>query len=295
MTAMRTVDTVMVQHRAAALAQRCVPARARAAALRLAVSMLDLTTLEGRDTPETVRALCRAAACPCPAHIEPPVPPVAAVCVYPALVGIAKEALADSPVKVAAVAAAFPAGQSTLPVRLADVRGAVEAGADEIDIVLNRAAFLAGKHDLAKREIRQARLACGTAHLKIILETGELETCDNIRRASDLAIEAAASARPIEDGEVFIKTSTGKISPAATPAATLVMLQAIGDHFRTTGMRIGIKPAGGIRTAREALHYLVLVKETLGDAWLTPKLFRFGASSLLDDLLSGIAAHRDDR
>ena len=285
----RTVDAVTVAQRAAALGARQVRGAGRVAALRQAVSMLDLTTLEGKDTPETVRALCRVAARPDGGQVDPPVPAVAAVCVYPAMVAVAKEALAGSDVKVTAVATAFPSGQFPLSVRLSDVRAAVEAGADEIDMVLNRGAFLAGRYDVAADEIRRARQACGIAHLKIILEVGELETCDNIRRAADLAIAAAASAKPIEDGEVFIKTSTGKVAPAATPEAVLIMLEAIRDHYRTTGMRIGIKPAGGIRTAGQALQYMVLVRETPGEVWLSPKLLRFGASSLLNDLIRGIA------
>ena len=290
----RTVDAVMLQQRALSFTKRSIKAGAKVAGLRLALSMLDLTTLEGKDSPEKVRALCRKAIAPTERDFDPPLPHAAAVCVYPALVAIAKEALAGSTVKVASVATGFPSGQYPLAVRLNDVRRAVHAGADEIDMVISRGAFLAGRLDVVADEIRQVKQACEGATLKIILETGELETYDNIRRASDVAIEAASSvpagrerSRTIQlrDGEVFIKTSTGKIAPAATLPGVLVMLQAIGDHFRATGVRIGMKPAGGIRTAKQALQYLVMVKETLGEAWLTPSLFRFGASSLANDLV----------
>jgi deoxyribose-phosphate aldolase len=281
----RTIDSVMLEQRAASFTKRSVKAQAKQQGLRLAVAMTDLTTLEGKDSPEKVRGLCRKAIRPYEGALEPPVPPVAAVCVYPSMVPIARAALAGSSVKVASVATAFPSGQYPLEVRLEDVREAIAAGADEIDMVINRGAFLAGDLDRVAEEIRQTRAACGGAMLKIILETGELETYDNVRRASDLAMEAAA---PAADGEVFIKTSTGKVSPAATMPVTLVMLEAIRDRYASTGVRVGMKPAGGIRSAKQALHYLVMVKETLGDAWLTPELFRFGASSLLNDLLRQI-------
>jgi deoxyribose-phosphate aldolase len=260
--------------------------------------MLDLTTLEGKDTPEKVRALCRKAIQPVdvPAGrpaLEWPAPHVAAVCVYPMLVPTAKEALAGSGVNVAAVATGFPSGQYPLDIRLRDCVDAIAAGADEIDMVISRGLFLAGRFDEIAQEIRETRARCAQppkgkpAHLKIILETGELETPENVRRASDLAIEAACSVPGIaapKDGEVFIKTSTGKVQPAATMPVTLVMLEAIRDHFLATGIRIGMKPAGGIRTAKQAISYLVMVKETLGDEWLTPHLFRFGASALANDL-----------
>jgi deoxyribose-phosphate aldolase len=287
----RTVNAVMVEERAASFTKRSIKTQAKLSGLRLAMSMLDLTTLEGKDSPEKVRSLCRKAIRPYEGEIDPPVPSVAAVCVYPALVPAAKAALAGSTVKVASVATGFPSGQYPLEVRLRDVRDAVEAGADEIDMVINRGAFLAGRYDEVANEIREVKAACGSAHLKIILETGELETYDNVRRASDLAIEAASSApgaSPLEDGGIFIKTSTGKVQPAATMPVTLVMLEAIRDHFLRTGVRIGMKPAGGIRAAKTALHYLVMVKETLGDDWLTPDLFRFGASTLANDLLRQI-------
>ncbi|HRP63112.1 MAG TPA: deoxyribose-phosphate aldolase [Phycisphaerales bacterium] len=287
----RTVNAVMLEERAASFTKRSIKTHAKRSGLRLAMSMVDLTTLEGKDSPEKVRSLCRKAMQPYDGAINPPIPAVAAVCVYPSLVSIATETLAGSSVKVASVATGFPSGQYPLDVRLQDVRDAVQAGADEIDMVINRGAFLAGRYDQVADEIREVKGACGAAHLKIILETGELETYDNIRRASDLAIEAAstvAGAQPLADGEVFIKTSTGKVSPAATMPVTLIMLEAIRDHFLASGVRIGMKPAGGIRTAKQALHYLVMVKETLGDEWLTPTLFRFGASSLANDLLRQI-------
>lgn len=287
-----TVDSVMLEQRAAQLTKRSIKTASKLAGLQLAMSMLDLTTLEGKDSPEKVRSLCRKAVRPYEGAIDGvAIPSVAAVCVYPALVRVAKDALAGSDVKVASVATGFPSGQYPLEVRLADTARALQDGADEIDMVINRGAFLAGRYNDVADEIRQVKAACGSAHLKIILETGELETYDNIRRASDLAIDAASSlpgAPPLEDGEVFIKTSTGKVSPAATLPVTLVMLEAIRDHYLATGVRIGMKPAGGIRTAKQALQYLVMVKETLGDAWLTPRLFRFGASSLANDLLRQI-------
>jgi deoxyribose-phosphate aldolase len=296
----RTIDAVMLEQRAASFTTRSIKASSKLAGLRLAMSMIDLTTLEGKDSPEKVRAICRKAIRPQEGFLDPHatgngdvpgIPSVAAVCVYPSFVKIARDALQGSTVKVASVATGFPSGQYPLDVRVADVTAAVEAGADEIDMVINRGAFLAGKYDLVRDEIRAIKAACGLAHLKIILETGELETYDNVRRASDLAIEAACSVPnepDVRDGEVFIKTSTGKVQPAATMPVTLIMLDAIRDHYRATGVRIGMKAAGGIRTAKQALHYLVMVKETLEDAWLSPKLFRFGASSLANDILRQI-------
>jgi deoxyribose-phosphate aldolase len=287
------VDAVMVKRRVAQFTTRSIKTSMKSEGLRLAMSMVDLTTLEGKDSPEKVRALCAKAMRPGGGSgaLKRPVPPVAAVCVYPTLVRTAREALADSGVKVAAVATGFPSGQYPLDVRLRDVADAVDAGADEIDMVISRGLFLAGRFEEIRREIRETKAACRHAHLKVILETGELETLDNARRASDIAIEAAMSvpgARPLEDGEVFIKTSTGKVQPAATMPVTLVMLEAIRDCHLRGGPRIGMKPAGGIRTAKSALHYLVMVKETLGDAWLAPHLFRFGASALANDLLRQI-------
>lgn len=268
----------MVEARAAALGCRSIKTDAKRVGLGLAISMMDLTTLEGADTQGKVLALCRKAIQP--DVRRPSVGPVAAVCVYPSLVRVARAALAGSPVRVASVATAFPSGQSALEVKLEDTRRAVGDGAHEIDMVIDRGAFLSGELGRVADEIAQVKTVCGAAHLKVILETGELGSYDNIRRASDLAIAAGAD---------FIKTSTGKIEPAATPASTLVMLEAIRDHFFRTGIRIGMKPAGGVRTSKQALHYLVLVKETLGDDWLTPELFRIGASTLLNDVLMQLA------
>ncbi len=285
----------MLEQRAASFTRRSIKTDSKLQGLRLAIGMTDLTTLEGKDSPEKVRAICRKAVRPFDGPLEPALPHVAAVCVYPSLVPVAVETLRGTKVRVASVATGFPSGQYPLDVRLADVRDAVEAGAHEIDMVINRGALLAGDERTVAAEIRATRAACGDAALKIILETGELETYDLVRRASDLAIEAAAEVAPIADGDVFIKTSTGKVSPAATMPVTLVMLEAIRDHFVRTGVRVGMKPAGGIRTAKQALHYLVMVAETLGDAWLTPTLFRFGASSLLNDLLRQILRHEHGR
>jgi deoxyribose-phosphate aldolase len=288
----RAVDTVGAQQRADSFTKRSIKKSSKLAGLRLALSMLDLTTLEGKDSPEKVRALCRKAIRPADFEAQPPLPSVAAICVYPTLVAVAKGALAGSGVKVASVATGFPSGQFPLDVRLADVRYAVAEGADEIDMVISRGHFLSGRYGEVAREIRAIKSACGPAHLKIILETGELETLDAVRFASDLAIDAAlavpAHGDRCADGEVFIKTSTGKVTPAATMPVTLVMLEAIRDAWLRTGIRVGMKPAGGIRTAKSALHYLVMVQETLGREWLTPDLFRFGASTLANDLLRQI-------
>ena len=269
----------MLEARAASVTKRSIKTSAKLSGLLLAMSMLDLTTLEGKDSPEKVRSLCRKAIRPCEndeAELGFRVPSVAAVCVYPSLVPIAKEELTGSGVKVASVATGFPSGQYPLEVRIADTRDAVGAGADEIDMVINRGAFLAGRYDEVFREIEEIKAACGAAHLKVILETGELETYDQVRRASDLAIAAGAD---------FIKTSTGKVQPAATLPVTLIMLEAVRDHAMRTGKAIGIKPAGGIRSAKQSLHYLVAVKETLGDTWLHPDRFRLGASTLANDIL----------
>jgi deoxyribose-phosphate aldolase len=275
------VDQVAVEERAASLAKRSLKKQSKVAGLKLAIAMMDLTTLEGKDTPGKVRALCQKAMLPL--DRDPTLGPCAAICVYPNFVAIAKAALAGSPVKVASVATAFPSGQSPLSIKLDDVRRAVEFGADEIDMVIDRGAMLSGDYAKVFDEIAATKDACGAAHLKVILETGELGTYDVVRKASEIAIAA---------GGDFIKTSTGKVVPAATPPVTLVMLEAIRDHFCATGRRIGMKPAGGVRTAKQALHYLVLVKETLGDAWLTPDLFRFGASALLNDVLMQIEKER---
>ncbi|MCH2133882.1 MAG: deoxyribose-phosphate aldolase [Phycisphaerales bacterium] len=281
----RPIDSIMLEQRAASFTRRSIKEAAKRQGLKMALSMVDLTTLEGADSPEKVRAICRKAIRPWDGPMDSPLPSVAAVCVYPNLVPVARDILAGTGVRIASVATGFPSGQYPLEVRLRDAAEAVAAGADEIDMVINRGAFLAGRESEVADEIREVRSAVHPAHLKIILETGELGNYDSIRRASDLAIEAAASVGPIRDGEVFIKTSTGKISPAATMPVVLVMLEAIRDHYFATGVRIGMKPAGGIRRAKAALHHLVMVKETLGDEWLTPSLFRFGASSLTNDLL----------
>ena len=281
------VDRVMADQRAASFTTRSIKTSSKDAGLRLALSMVDLTTLEGKDSKQKVEALCRKAVLPDTA--DPGLPRAAAVCVYPELVGVAKRALKGSGVNVASVATGFPSGQYPLAVRLDDVRRAVEAGADEIDMVIARGAFLSGEHARVGDEIAQVKEACAHAHLKVILETGELETYDNVRAASDLAMRSGLTAHD------FIKTSTGKVQPAATMGVTLVMLEAIRDHYAATGVRIGMKPAGGIRTAKQALHYLVMVQETLGPEWMTPGLFRFGASTLMNDLLMQIARRRTGR
>jgi deoxyribose-phosphate aldolase len=275
------VDAIAVEERAASLGKRSIKKAAKIAGLKLAVSMMDLTTLEGKDTAGKVRQMCQKALRPLDS--DGAIGPCAAVCVYPNLVSVAKEALRGSSVKVASVATAFPSGQSPLAVKLDDVRRAVEFGADEIDMVIDRGAMLTGDYAKVFDEIAATKDACGSAHLKVILETGELGTYDVVRKASELAIAAGAD---------FIKTSTGKIQPAATPAVTLVMLEAIRDHYYATGRRIGMKPAGGVRTAKQSLQYLVILKETLGDAWLTPDLFRFGASALLNDVLMQLEKER---
>ncbi len=296
----RTIDPVMAARRAAEFTTRSIKTEAKAIGLRCAVSLTDLTTLEGADTPEKVRSLCRRAQSPATQNIDPPIPSVAAVCVYPSMVEIASEALgSSSKIRIASVATAFPSGQAPLATRLAEVDSAVSAGADEIDMVVNRGAFLSGRYQEFQDEIVAVKNACGPAHLKIILETGELGSLDKIRLASDLAIEAAAQAphsgNRLGDGEVFIKTSTGKIQPAATMPVCLIMLEAIRDHHLATGERIGMKPAGGIRTAKQALHHLVMVRETLGESWLDSRLYRFGASSLLDDLVRQILKQSSGR
>lgn len=276
-----TVDAVMADRRAAAFTTRSIKNDSKMAALRLALSMVDLTTLEGKDSPEKVRSLCRKALRPWERDEEilgERLPTVAALCVYPSMVRHAAEILKGTPVKIASVATGFPSGQYPLDIRLTDVREAVKDGADEIDMVINRGAFLAGKYQLVADEIAAVADACGPAHLKVILETGELETYDQVRRASDIAIAA------IRPGD-FIKTSTGKVAPAATMPVTLVMIEAIRDAYLKTNVKIGMKPAGGIRTAKQAWHYLCMVNETLGEGWLSPDWFRFGASSLLNDLL----------
>lgn len=275
-----TVDKVMVEERAAQLGKRSIKKAAKVAGLKLAISMMDLTTLEGKDSPGKVKQMCQKARVP---HESADIPSCAAVCVYPKFVATAKQALLGSTVKVASVATAFPSGLSALAVKLDDVSQAVEAGADEIDMVIDRGAMLCGEYAAVFDEIAAVKEKCGPAHLKVILETGELGSYDRVRKASQIAMLAGAD---------FIKTSTGKIQPAATPAVTLVMLEAIRDFYYATGRIIGMKPAGGIRTAKQALHYLVIVKETLGDTWLSPDLFRFGASTLLNDVLMQLEKER---
>jgi deoxyribose-phosphate aldolase len=269
-----SIDQVGVEERAAALSRRSIKKDSKLFALELAVRMTDLTTLEGADTPGKVAALASKAARPDPADTT--VPPVAAICIYPDLIQVALERLEDTPVKVAAVATAFPSGRSPLDLKVEEARRAAEAGAEEIDMVIDRGAFLSGQYAKVYEEVRQVKEAIGDAHLKVILETGELGTYDNVRRASLLSIAGGAD---------FIKTSTGKISPAATLPVTLVMLEAARDVYEETGRKIGVKAAGGIREAKDAVRHLVLVNETLGPEWLTPDLFRFGASTLLNDLL----------
>lgn len=269
-----SVDEVGVNERVARFQSRSIKTSAKIEALHLVLSMIDLTTLEGQDTPGKVRQLCQKAI-----HLHdalPGLPHVAAICVYPTMVAVAKRALEGHDINVASVATAFPSGMSTLSVKLDDTRMAVDAGADEIDMVISRGAFLAGDFRYVFDEIQAVKEACGDAHLKVILETGELGTLDRVRRASVLAMHAGAD---------FIKTSTGKIQPAATMQVTLVMLQAIRDFYFETGRMVGMKPAGGISTSKLAVHYLVMLRETLGNAWMTPEWFRFGASSLANDVL----------
>ncbi|MGK5632086.1 deoxyribose-phosphate aldolase [Streptomyces sp. URMC 123] len=273
------VDPVGLEARAASLGTRSIKTTAKAYAIDLAISMIDLTTLEGADTPGKVRALAAKAVNPDP--LDRATPRTAAVCVYPDMVATAKAALAGTEVKVASVATAFPAGRAALPVKLADTRDAVAAGADEIDMVIDRGAFLAGHYLRVFEEIKAVKEACvredgSAARLKVIFETGELSTYDNIRRASWLGMLAGAD---------FIKTSTGKVAVNATPANTLLMLEAVRDFRAATGVQVGVKPAGGIRTTKDAIKFLVLVNETVGEEWLTNHWFRFGASSLLNDLL----------
>jgi len=276
-----TVDQVNIEARVAMLCKRSIKNQAKIAGLKMAISMMDLTTLEGKDSAGKVLAMCNKAMHPL--ESDPSIPSVAAVCVYPNMVPVAKKALKGSSVKVASVATAFPSGLAPLPIKLDEVKRVVEMGADEVDMVINRGDFLAGRYDDVANEIAQVKTACGNAHLKVILETGELETFDNVRLASFIAMQAGAD---------FIKTSTGKAAVNATLPVTLVMLEAIRDYYYATGKRIGMKPAGGIRTAKQALQYLVLVNETLGDAWLSPDMFRFGASTLLNDVLMQLEKQR---
>ena len=271
------IDQVGIEEKISRFTKRSIKKESKLTALKLAMSMIDLTTLEAKDTPGKVKQLCTKAMFP---HSSlPGIPSVAAVCVYANLVRVAKEALKGSNVKVAAVATAFPSGMSSRKVKLEETKWAVNEGADEIDMVISRGHFLSGEYNFVFDEIAAVKEACGQAHLKVILETGELSTLDNVRRASDIAMYAGAD---------FIKTSTGKIQPAATLPVTLVMFEAIRDYYYETGIKIGMKPAGGIATAKLAIQYLVVLRETLGNDWLTPDLFRFGASSLANDLLMQI-------
>ena len=275
------VDEVGIRERVARLATRSIKKASKVEGLKLALSMVDLTTLEGADTPGKVRQLCTKAI-----HLHSgrkDLPMVAAVCVYPTMVRIARKALEGTPIQVAAVATAFPSGMNPLAVKLEDTRYAVAEGAHEIDMVISRGDFLRGDYGLVADEIEQVKEACGKAHLKVILETGELGTLDRVRLASDIAMQSGAD---------FIKTSTGKIQPAATPEVVLVMLLAISDFYRKTGKKIGMKPAGGIANAKAALNLLIMVREVLGPAWLTPSLFRIGASKLPNDMLMQLEKER---
>jgi deoxyribose-phosphate aldolase len=275
------VDEVGIEERVARFCSRSIKKESKVHALKLALSMIDLTTLEGQDTRGKVTQFCQKAI-----HLHdalPGLPHVAAVCVYPTMVGIARQALKGHDIKVASVATAFPSGMAPLSVKLEDTRVAVQEGADEVDMVISRGAFLQGEYSQVFDEIVTIKEACGRAHLKVILETGELGTLDRVRRASVLAMHAGAD---------FIKTSTGKIQPAATLPVTLVMLQAIRDYYYATGRRVGMKPAGGISRAKQAIQYLVMLRETLGQGWLTPAWFRFGASSLANDILMQIEKQR---
>jgi len=278
------VDQVGIELRVESLKRRSIKKASKLWALDLAIRMMDLTTLEGRDTPGKIRALCAKAIHPQPG--DPSIPSVAAVCLYPALIPEAKDALRGSSVKVASVATGFPSGQTFRDIKVAEVKAAVAAGADEVDMVIDRGAFLSGDYSTVFDEIVEIKDACGETHLKVILETGELGTFDQVRRASILAMAAGAD---------FIKTSTGKIQPAATLPVTLVMLEAIRDFEKATGRAVGMKPAGGIRTAKEAVQYLVVLYETLGPRWMTPDRFRFGASTLLNDVLMQIEKARTGR
>jgi len=271
------IDQVGTQERVARLFSRSIKKESKMDALNTVLSMIDLTTLEGKDSPGKVKQLCYKAA-----HLHdqfPNLPSVAAICVYPTMVPIAKETLEGTNINVASVATAFPSGMASLEYKLEEVKMVVTAGADEVDMVISRGKFLQGEYNYVADEIAQVKEACGEAHLKVILETGELVTLDNVRLASDIAMEAGAD---------FIKTSTGKVSPAATPPVVLVMLEAIRDYYKKTGKKIGMKPAGGISKSKLAIQYLVMVKETLGLDWLNADLFRFGASSLANDVLMQI-------
>jgi deoxyribose-phosphate aldolase len=272
-----SVDKVGVEERVARFQTRSIKNESKLQGLKMVLNMIDLTTLEGKDTPGKVQQMCYKAQ-----HlhdVHPDLPTVAAVCVYPSMVSVARKALGNSSVKIASVSTAFPSGQSTREIKISDTKFAVDQGADEIDMVISRGKFLAGEYSFVFDEIAAIKEACGKARLKVILETGELSTLDNVRLASDIAIHAGAD---------FIKTSTGKIQPAATMQVTYTMLMAIKDYYDQTGIMVGMKPAGGISTSKLALHNLVMVKEVLGNAWLTNEWFRFGASSLANDVLMQI-------
>jgi len=273
-TATPRIDQVGVEERASRFTKRSIKDETKLNGLKLALNMIDLTTLEGKDTDGKVKQLCYKAM-----HLHdvyPGLPTVAAICVYPSMVGVAKKALGDSGIKVASVATAFPSGQSTRDVKLRDTKYAISQGADEIDMVISRGKFHQGEYNFVFDEIAAIKEACGDARLKVILETGELGTYDKVRRASDIAMYAGAD---------FIKTSTGKIQPAATMPVTLVMLEAIRDFYYKTGKKIAMKPAGGISKAKQALNYLVMLNEVLGEDWMNNEWFRFGASSLANDIL----------
>jgi len=273
----KSIDQVNTQERVSRLFSRSIKKESKMQALYLALSMIDLTTLEGKDSEGKVKQLCYKAS-----HLHykhPGLPYVAAICVYPTMVPIAKKELEGTGINVASVATAFPSGMANINAKLDEVKSVVDAGADEVDMVISRGRFLNGDYNYVSDEISQVKDACGKAHLKVILETGELVTLDNVQLASDIAMEAGAD---------FIKTSTGKVSPAATPPVVLTMLEAIRDFQIKTGKKVGMKPAGGISTAKQAIQYLVMIKETLGDDWLSPNLFRFGASSLANDILMQI-------
>ena len=273
----KPIDQIGAQERVTRLFSRSIKKDSKVQALHLALSMIDLTTLEGKDSPGKVKQLCYKAS-----HLHdsfPGLPNVAAICVYPTMVAIAKKALAGTGIKVASVATAFPSGMADMHAKLDEVKSVIDAGADEVDMVISRGKFLRGDYQYVSDEIAQVKDACGETHLKVILETGELVTLDNVRLASDIAMESGAD---------FIKTSTGKVSPAATPPVVLTMLEAIRDFQTKTGKKIGMKPAGGIGQAKQAIQYLVMIKETLGHDWLSPDLFRFGASLLANDVLMQI-------
>jgi len=268
------IDKLGVIERTNRFCKRSIKNSAKEMGLHLSLSMIDLTTLDGKDTPEKVRQLCYKAQ-----HLHDSMeglPNVAAVCVYPTFVSVATKELEGSGINVASVSTAFPSGQSTLEVKISDTKFAIDQGADEVDMVISRGKFLSGEYNFVFDEIAAVKEVCGKAHLKVILETGELDTLDNVRKASEISMHAGAD---------FIKTSTGKISPAATMPVTYVMLLAIKDYYKKTGIKIGMKPAGGISTSKQSLQYLVMLKETLGDDWMNKDLFRFGASRLANDIL----------